>query len=126
MQERSKRSRGMVSEPRFLISAFLEDVLNEIATFGGPKASKAGCRETQSAPRKQYNSILRPARKTCGSESVAIGTAAAQGRGEEGPSTTGNSEVTLVKLQFSAKTLQTAREVSNFQNRDFCGVPIYI
>ena len=81
MQERSKRGRGMVSESRFLISAFLEEVLNEIAIFGGPKASKAGSRETQSAPRKQYNSILRPARKTCGSESVANGKAAAQGQG---------------------------------------------
>ena len=117
VQELSKRGRGMVSEPRFLISAFLEDVLNEIATFDGPKASKAGSRETQSAPRKQYNSILRPARKTCGSESVAIGTAAAQGRRKGGGILDGEQRGHPRKIAIFSQNLANRSRGKQFTKR---------
>lgn len=48
MQERSKRGRGMVSKPCFLISAFLEDALNGITIFAGPKDAQSGSKSLQS------------------------------------------------------------------------------
>ena len=60
MQERSKRGRGMVSEPRFLISAFLEDVLNEITTFAGPEGAQGGPKSLQSLPAQVRNAFQTP------------------------------------------------------------------
>ena len=61
MQERSKRGRGMVSEHRFLISAFLKDVLNEITTFAASEGAQGGSKSLQSLPgriRNQFQTLL--------------------------------------------------------------------
>ena len=60
MQERSKRGRGMVSEPRFLIRAFLEDVLNEITTFAAPEGAQGGPKSLQSLPARVRNEFQTP------------------------------------------------------------------
>ena len=60
MQERSKRGRGMVSEPRFLRSAFLEDVPNEITTVAGPKGAQGGPKSLQSLPAQIQDEFQRP------------------------------------------------------------------
>ena len=55
-----KRGRGMVSEPRFLISAFLEDVPNEITTFAGPRGAQGGPKSLQSLPAQVRNAFQTP------------------------------------------------------------------
>ena len=70
----------MVLATRCLENEFFKDVFNEITTFDVPKAAKKGSKDKQKAARKQFNSTLRPARKTCGPDSVASGTEATQGR----------------------------------------------
>ena len=50
----------MVSEPRFLISAFLEDVLNEITTFDGPKGAQGVPKSLQSLPAQVRNEFQTP------------------------------------------------------------------
>ena len=47
----------MVSEPRFLISAFLEDVLNEITTFAAPEGTQGGPKSLQSLPGLDRNQL---------------------------------------------------------------------
>ena len=51
----------MVSEPCFLISAFLKDVLNEITTFASPEGAQGGPKSLQSLPaqiRNQFETLL--------------------------------------------------------------------
>ena len=60
----SKRPFGMVLATRCLENAFFKDVFNEITTFDAPKAAKKESKDKQKAARKQFNSTLRPARKT--------------------------------------------------------------
>ena len=51
----------MVLEPSFVISAFFEDVLNEITTFAFPEAAKRGPKSLQSLPgmvRDQFQTPL--------------------------------------------------------------------
>ena len=51
----------MVSEPCFLISAFLKDVLNEITTFASPEGAQGGPKSLQSLPaqiRNQFETVL--------------------------------------------------------------------
>ena len=50
----------MVSEPRFLISAFLEDVLNEITTFAAPEGAQGGPKSLQSIPARVRNELQTP------------------------------------------------------------------
>ena len=50
----------MVSEPRFLISAFLEDVLNEITTFAGLDGAQEGPKSLQSLPAQVRNAFQTP------------------------------------------------------------------
>ena len=50
----------MVSEPRFLISAFFEDVLNEIITFDGPKGAQGVPKSLQSLPTQVRNEFQTP------------------------------------------------------------------
>ena len=76
----SKKPFGMVLATRYLEKVFFKDVSNEITTFDASKAAKKGSKDKQKAARKQFNFTLRPACKTCGPDSVASGTEAAQGR----------------------------------------------
>ena len=50
-----KKGRGVVSEPRFLISAFLKDFFGEINTFGGPEGAQGGAKSLQSLPAQVRN-----------------------------------------------------------------------
>ena len=50
----------MVSEPRFLIRAFLEDVLNEITTFAVPEGAQGGPKSLQSLPARVRNEFQTP------------------------------------------------------------------
>ena len=50
----------MVSEPRFLISAFLGDVLNEITTFAVPEGAQGGPKSLQSLPAQVRNEFQTP------------------------------------------------------------------
>ena len=114
----------MVLVTRCLENTFFKDVFNEITTFDAPKAAKKGSKDKQKAARKQFNSTLRPARKTW----VQIRWQVArkplrEGWGGGGGSTRGR-EGDFVKVQFSTKTMQTAAEVCKLQKVDFCGVPI--
>ena len=70
----------MVLATRCLENPFFNDVSNEITTFDAPKTAQKGSTDKQKAARKQFNSELRPVRKTCGPDSVASGTEATQGR----------------------------------------------
>ena len=54
----------MVLVTRGLENAFFKDVFNESTTVDAPKATKKRSKEKQKAARKQFNSTLRPARKT--------------------------------------------------------------
>ena len=60
VQERSKRGRAMVSELRFFISAFLEDVPNENTIFAGPEGAQGGPKSLQSLPAQVRNVFQTP------------------------------------------------------------------
>ena len=50
----------MVSESRFLRSAFLEDVLNEIITFASPEVAQEGPKSLQNPPARLRNEFQTP------------------------------------------------------------------
>ena len=60
MQELSKRGPGIVSEARFLISALLEDIPNEITTFAGLEGTQGGSKSLQSLPAQVRNDFQMP------------------------------------------------------------------
>ena len=93
----SKRPSGMILAIRCLENAFFNNVSNESTTFDTPKAAKKGSKDKPKAARKQCKCILRLARKTYGSDSVASGTEVAQGEGRRGGDPSCGSEEFLVK-----------------------------
>ena len=114
----------MVLATRCLENAFFKDVFNEITAFDAPKAAKKESKDKQKAARKQFNSTLRPARKTWVQIRWQVARKPLQGGwgGGEGPRR--GREDGFVKVLFSTKTMQTAAEVCKLQKVDFWGVPI--